>query len=478
MLSKTLKKGKAFFFCAIFVILCSAFLSGCGSRSDTEAQDPNVLLYQAAVEDAETIEKEEVLPLRVAITSENPYTTWNEEGRVLVATWNRHPEYYEDGGTYRLGEDPLWVFSPDELNAWYKDNRSSIFDLDLRLEQLIGLPPDSGYSTMTSFWVEPEELQRPAYSQDITDIDMATEFAEGTDTEFQHWFEANMESSYEAEEDSDGYPWTRLGYTFDWAANGTEYGLTEFLIKPGAEVEIAESVPTRQYFSRQEERESSRQILGESEIRLDGTRERVRSQETNLADFLCDAVLWSANQQADAGADAVILNGGGIRSSVSAGNIRKKDITAVSPYSDYIWTVDLTGSQILEAIEAASAPLPQQSAAFAQVSGIEYTVDTAVDYQQGEPYPDSEFYTPADPGSRVTIHSIGGKEFDPDKVYRIATLDFTAEGGDSYFVFTQAKQASNTQILFVNGVCDYLEKAWGGIVNQYYKEPQGRVTIK
>ena len=34
------------------------------------------------------------------------------------------------------------------------------------------------------------------------------------------------------------YPWTRLGYTYDWADNGTEYGLTEFIVNSGAEVEV------------------------------------------------------------------------------------------------------------------------------------------------------------------------------------------------------------------------------------------------
>lgn len=163
---------------------------------------------------------------------------------------------------------------------------------------------------------------------------------------------------------------------------------------------------------------------------------------------------------------------------VDAGRIKKKDVERVSPYGDYIWVLELTGNQILEALEAASAPLPEQSPAFAQVSGIEYEVHIETAYAKGDKYEGSDFFAPEKPGARVRISSIGGKKFDPEKRYRIATIDFTARGGDSYFVFTQADKSVNTHVLLVNGVCDYLEKAWGGIVNPYYAKPQKRVIIK
>ena len=62
---------------------------------------------------------------------------------------------------------------------------------------------------------------------------MTVSFGETVDPEFRAWFEENEAASYGA----DGYPWTRLGYTYDWADNGTEYGLTEFLVPSGTEVE-------------------------------------------------------------------------------------------------------------------------------------------------------------------------------------------------------------------------------------------------
>ena len=54
------------------------------------------------------------------------------------------------------------------------------------------------------------------------------------DTMYKDWFDDNIIGSYF----DSAYPWTRLGYTYDWANNGTEYGLSEFLIFSGAEVTI------------------------------------------------------------------------------------------------------------------------------------------------------------------------------------------------------------------------------------------------
>ncbi|WP_405357753.1 hypothetical protein [Ruminococcus sp.] len=51
---------------------------------------------------------------------------------------------------------------------------------------------------------------------------------------FETWFENNTASSYS----TGSYPWTRLGYTYDWADNGTAYGLSEFIIFKGAKVKV------------------------------------------------------------------------------------------------------------------------------------------------------------------------------------------------------------------------------------------------
>lgn len=202
------------------------------------------LLYNKALADARTVEPEEVLPLKTSLTKDDPYAVWNAAGdKVLVATWNDTPDAYPDGQTVTLGEEAVWVFSGAELKDWYGQNSNGIADWHLRLCQLIGLPPDTDYDSVTLLWAAPEDLVRPAYDPDVTSDKMSTTLS--GDDWFQAWFLQNEAGTY----GEDGYPWTRLGYTYDWADNGTEYGLTEFIIKPGAQVTVEQTVSTDAYLA-------------------------------------------------------------------------------------------------------------------------------------------------------------------------------------------------------------------------------------
>ena len=202
------------------------------------------ILYDAALADARTVEPEEVLPLKTSFTRDNPYAIWNDAGdRVLVATWNDTPGAYPAGRTVTIGEEAVWVFSGAEMKAWYGQNSQGVADWHLRLCQLIGLPPGTDYDSVTLLWVDPGDLVRPAYDPDITSGEMSTTLT--GDDWFQDWFAQNEAASY----GEGGYPWTRLGYTYDWADNGTEYGLTEFIIRPGAAAAVEQTMPTDAYLA-------------------------------------------------------------------------------------------------------------------------------------------------------------------------------------------------------------------------------------
>lgn len=206
------------------------------------AAGPAEELYAQAVEDAKTIEPEELLPLKTTLTRDDPYAQWNERGdRVLVCTWNDTPEDYPDGAAVTVGDEAVWVFSGPEFAAWYAGNAGGVEDWELRLCQLLGLHPDEGYTHFTTLWADPGELLRPAFNPDVTAGAMTEELT-GEDW-YQAWFEANAEASY----GGDGYPWTRLGYTYDWADNGTEYGLTEFILPTGAQATVERTVTTQAY---------------------------------------------------------------------------------------------------------------------------------------------------------------------------------------------------------------------------------------
>ena len=217
-------------------------------------------------------------------------------------------------------------------------------------------------------------------------------------------------------------------------------------------------------------------VFAKTEVDLDGERDTNRTGETNLGDLTSDAVLWQARRSFGE-VDAAINNGGAIRAGIPAGDITKNDLVTVFPYGNTISILKLTGAQLLEAIEAATWCTPISAGSFPQVAGIELRLNTSVDYAPGALYPDSTYYAPAEPGSRVTIRTVGGEAFDPEAVYTIATNDFLAIGGDTYYVFTQASYSCDTGVALEEALISYISEELGGVVGSEYAEPQGRIRV-
>ena len=204
------------------------------------------------------------------------------------------------------------------------------------------------------------------------------------------------------------------------------------------------------------------QVIGTSEVDLDGVRENVRASETNLGDLITDAMLWQAGQDNEE-VDAAITNGGGIRASIAAGDITKKSVNDVLPFGNTLYVVELTGAELLEALEASTYCTPEPVGAFPQVAGIEFTINTGAAYDAGETYPDTTY---AGPNSinRVTILTVGGQAFDADATYTIVTNDFLAAGGDTYYAFSAAESGYDTGISLDQVVMDYITEELDGTV--------------
>lgn len=203
-------------------------------------------LYDLAVQDAAVAEEDEIKPL-VSLTKEDPLVTWDDQNRVLLCTWHSYPGSYPEGEKVTISWGYVWTFTDKEI-ATYAGELKASEDARRRMRQLIAIDPDKKHSTVTALWVDPADVIRPAYQSDPARGDMTTSFPEGeeVDEAFRAWFDQNILDSYYY----GSYPWTRLGYTYDWADNGEEYGLTEFLIKPGAEVEVAYTETTDEFLSR------------------------------------------------------------------------------------------------------------------------------------------------------------------------------------------------------------------------------------
>jgi len=158
------------------------------------------------------------------------------------------------------------------------------------------------------------------------------------------------------------------------------------------------------------------QTIGRAAVDLSG--KGSRSRETSLGNFLTDIF------RKEGGADAALLNGGGIRADLLQGPIRMRDLLSVLPFRNHLVVFRISGQEILEALEYGLSDLSGDGGQFPQVSGLHL------------------FYDPGAPsGRRIKEAWILGKPLEPFAYYRLATIDFLAAGGDGYTLFKKLLQA-------------------------------------
>ncbi len=192
-------------------------------------------LYLNAVNDCIVAEESEIMPL-VDLVEGNEFANI-KDGKVLLITFHHYPDSYVPGTTNEDISYYMWTFTDKEIIAWYKNTDKNVDDWHLRFCQLLGMNKSSANTYFAGVWANLDDVIRPAYVQDVTKP-MQNEFDEDATSEYQNWFNEKYVYSYSSENPEWRNPWTRLGYTYDWADNGTEYGLSEFLIQKGADVEV------------------------------------------------------------------------------------------------------------------------------------------------------------------------------------------------------------------------------------------------
>ena len=163
--------------------------------------------------------------------------------------------------------------------------------------------------------------------------------------------------------------------------------------------------------------EGMQSVIGETEISLNGARQHVRTQETNLGNLVCDII------RENTGADIALYNGGGIRDSADLGEITLETSMAILAFDNEVVTLEMTGQQVLDALEHGLHGYPEVVGGFLQVSGLRFYFDPS-----------------KDPNNRVEKVIVGGQEIRPNKTYTVATNEFLAAGGDEFSMMKEAKQ--------------------------------------
>ncbi|QLB13382.1 5'-nucleotidase/UDP-sugar diphosphatase [Bisgaardia hudsonensis] len=187
--------------------------------------------------------------------------------------------------------------------------------------------------------------------------------------------------------------------------------------------------------------------IGHTDGKLEGDRDVVRFNQTNLGYLIAKAQMEKAN------ADFGIMNSGGVRDSIPAGDITYKDVLKVQPFANTITVVEMKGSDLLKYLNVV-ATKPVDTGAYAQFANISMRIGK----------------------NKVSRVRIGGKPLVLNKTYRFTVPSFNAAGGDGYPKVTDNAGYVNTGFVDAEVLKDYIEKHSPMRISDY--EPKGDIIYK
>jgi len=204
--------------------------------------------------------------------------------------------------------------------------------------------------------------------------------------------------------------------------------------------------------------EMAAKVIGSTKAPLEGSREVCRVEECSMGNLLADAIL---DRTRDQGVSIAFQNGGGIRSSIDAGEITMGEVLTVLPFSNTLATVSVSGADVIDALENGVSDVENGAGRFAQVAGLKYT------------------YTLANPpGERISDVLVQGEgdswvPIDEDADYIIVTNNFVRGGGDGFEAFASGDNPYDFGPPLEQVVADYIAKLGG----EYTPYTDGRITI-
>jgi 5'-nucleotidase len=159
-------------------------------------------------------------------------------------------------------------------------------------------------------------------------------------------------------------------------------------------------------------------VVGKSTVPLEARSATLRTEETNLGDFVTDAL------RERLGAEVAVINGGAIRTNrtVPPGPLTRRDVLSLLPFTDVVVKLEMRGADVRAALEHGLAQTDRVGGGFLQMSGARLVWDPR-----------------RAPGRRIVDASVGGKALADDAAYIVAVPGYLVRGGDGYTVFGSAK---------------------------------------
>jgi len=198
--------------------------------------------YVFSIYDAAVFEASEVQPLP-SITDDT----------LTVVSWIS-ARY---AGSYPVGVDTTYAFEIWVTVAPQVQDACRGFDQDpdalrLRLQQYLGLPPSDGDRVFGTFRVARADLFRACTDPSLETTACSETVPPGVSDAHMAWVAGQMLGSYTVAPTAagTGYPWTRMGYTYDWNPASPEVGAYEYVIAPGGALRVLDIAPTSAYCAR------------------------------------------------------------------------------------------------------------------------------------------------------------------------------------------------------------------------------------
>lgn len=187
------------------------------------------------------------------------------------------------------------------------------------------------------------------------------------------------------------------------------------------------------------------EIIGFTEVNLNGNRQALRTGETNLGNLITDAMLAEVRKFTQA--ELALQNSGEIRSSIAAGEINRDEVMSVLPFNSTLVSVQLLGEEIIQILEHGVANVEEEAGKFLQVSGLRYRFDQQL---------------PA--GERIiSAEILRGESYDklnPETLYTVAINSYIAKGGDGFAMLENAAEqgrGTNHHVLISDVLIRYLK---------------------
>ncbi|WP_157305879.1 hypothetical protein [Chitinophaga tropicalis] len=241
----------------IVSLFCIATISSCSKDDDVVTPEVNAdQLYAQSIMDAIWADSSEVIDTLWPIANTNAKLKWktiNGQSYVLMATFMRFPGSYPEGDSITNTWGDSWLFAPTQMKERIGSSFTASSDTIMRVCQLLGLPPVNARSNthIAEVWVKPERLMRPAGNPSITTTTSSAVLSGGVSPEYSSWFNDYIIYAYyrPLQPANDyHYPWTRLGYTYDWAPGSKKVGLSEYVLQASSGIWVEKVRTASAYF--------------------------------------------------------------------------------------------------------------------------------------------------------------------------------------------------------------------------------------